>query len=201
MSVVVRRISIGKWENYAKTKHKHMRLASIFGMPKYNAPADAITGCLRTFDNELSVWVVDKKEEIPFALLAMATGIKQNDVGTIHYVTFDSEELSDAGILFQPSLGDAGTAIPALKKYHNDIMNIDYVCLGKLQDMIVTKIHQNKNHKKLREDLWGWIGKAIDNKLLDISLLSEEYQKAVNKRFNGRNIEFDENALIENLQI
>lgn len=201
MPIVVRRINLGKWKNYSKNKPGKKILSSVLGFSKYNAPADAITGCLKTKNNELSVWIVDKKEDIPYALLAMATGTKQDSLGTIDYVTFESEELIKAGIRYEPSLEDAGTAIPILKQFHNDIKDVDYCCLGKMQDMIVSKVNSNSEQNVLKEDLWRWIEKAIDGKIIDFDLLTEKYRQDITKRFAGKALDFDSEAKLEDLDI
>lgn len=201
MPIVVRRINLGKWRDYAKCKHGKNKLLSLFGYPKYNAPADAITGCLKTKNNELSIWIVDNKEDIPYALLAMATGTQQDSLGKIDYVTFESDELIKAGIQFEQSIEDAGTAIPVLQQFHNDIKNVDYYCLGKIQDMIVSKINSNSEQNVIKEDLWKWIEKAIDGKLINFDLLTEKYRQDITKRFAEKTFEFNNEAKLEELAI
>lgn len=201
MSIIVRRINLGKWKNYAKCKHDKKLLSSILGYPKYNAPADAITGCLKTKSNELSVWMVDNEEDIPYALLAMATGIQQESLGKIDYVTFDSEELLKAGIRFEQSLDDAGTAIPVLRQFHNDIKNVDYYSLGKIQDMIVSKVNSDSEQNAIREDLWKWIEKAIDGKLINYDLLTDKYKQVIYNKFAEKTFEFNSDAKLEDLAI
>lgn len=201
MPIVVRKINLGKWKNYAKHMPPKKMLSSIFGYSKYSAPADAITNCLKTKNNELSVWVVDKKEEIPYALLAMATGTQQDSLGKIDYITFESDELIKAGIRFEQSFEDAGTAIPVLKQFHNDIKDVDYCCLGKLQDMIVSKVSSDSEQNVLKEDLWKWIEKAIDGRLINFDLLTEKYRQDITKRFAEKTFEFNSEAKLEDLDI
>ncbi|MBK9356786.1 MAG: hypothetical protein IPN08_05225 [Bacteroidales bacterium] len=54
--------------------------------------ADAITNCLKTNSNDLSVWKITSIEELNTAILAfLVTGSKQTQLSTLHYVLIDED--------------------------------------------------------------------------------------------------------------
>ena len=58
MPYLVRKISRAKWDN-----------EDFDYVNNDNAPADAITSCLRTFNNELSTWLIDDLEDLDNAII------------------------------------------------------------------------------------------------------------------------------------
>ena len=72
MPVLIRKISIGKWKDYCRESSGNRGiLYRLFGMPRYCAPADAITNCLKTTHNQLSMWLLPDEGKLSDVLLAL----------------------------------------------------------------------------------------------------------------------------------
>ena len=185
MSIIVRRINLGKWKDYSENATKRNLLSRLIHLKdvKYNAPADAITQCLKSKNNELSIWVVDNEKQIDYALLAMALGTTISDVSTLHYLLIDEKELKGADLIYNQSLDDADTAVPKLKHLHNNLSQIHYNELGKLQDIIVEQVKKNKQKRKTVSELKMLIESAIDKGLIDFDLLDEKFLENLKKKF------------------
>lgn len=188
MSIIVRRINLGKWKDYSIHLPKRPLWKKIWDCwrVKYNAPADAITNCLNTTSNELSVWVVDDIKHVDYALLAMAFGSKVSKLSTIDYILIDEKDLADNGMYFEQSLEDADTAIPQLKCFHHDIKSVHYEDLGKLQDIIVDTVRSGKQRRKTAAELNPMVEKAIDNGWIDYNILSADFVAKLKKKFANK---------------
>lgn len=202
MSIIVRRINLGKWKDYSEIATKRNLLSRLVHLKdvKYNAPADAITQCLKSTNNELSIWVVDNEKQIDLALLAMALGTTTSDISTLHYILIDEKELKDADLNFKQSLDDADTAVPKLKHLHNNLIQIHYNELGKLQDIIVEQVKKNKQKRKTVSELRKLIESAIDNGLIDFDLLDEKYLEKLKKKFPKKQFVYNPDYEIRELQ-
>lgn len=185
--VIVRKIQKGKWEDYCKGIKSKSRIKRFLEEWKPNASADAITNCLKTTGNELSIWIVDEAN-LDDALLAMATGSEMNDLGTIYYVTFKLEEFRKNRLSYKQSSNDANTAVQSLKDNHYDIENLDYKQLGIIQKMIVHKIIKNQSHRKTRAELFPIIEKAIDENKIDFLALSDSYLRKLKAKYPNKGI-------------
>ena len=86
MPYLVRKISRAKWDNedFDYTSND-------------NAPSDAITSCLRTFNNELSTWLIDDLKDLDKAILCLITGSKQENLNTIQLIYFEVDEINKRG--------------------------------------------------------------------------------------------------------
>lgn len=201
MSIIVRRINLGKWKDYSETAPKRSLWERIWHRKqvKYNAPADAITQCLKSTNNELSVWVVENEKQIDYALLAMALGTSTSDISTLHYILINESELEEASLQFKQSLDDADTAVPKLKCLHNDLKQIHYNELGKLQDIIVEHVMKNKQKRITAGELKKLIEKAIDNGWIDYDMLDEKYMENLKKYFKTKQFIYKPEAEIEEL--
>lgn len=201
MSIIVRRISLGKWKDYSETASKESLWDRMLHRKqvKYNAPADAITQCLKSTNNELSVWVVDSETQIDYALLAMALGTTTSDISTLHYILIDESELKEAGLKFEQSLDDADTAVPNLKCLHNDLKQIHYNELGKLQDIIVEHVKKNKQKRRTAGELKKLIEKAIDNGWIDYDMLDAKYLENLKKYFKTKQFVYKPDAKIDGM--
>ena len=98
-----------------------------------------------------------------------------------------------------PSIEDAGTAIPVLQQFHNDIKGVDYCCLGKIQDMIVSLVNSNSEQNVIKEELWKLIEKAVDGKLINYDLLTDKYKDAIKNKFAEKTFEYNSEAKLEDL--
>ena len=84
MALLVRKISRGKWPE------EICELSSLAG--------DAISD-IRTFDNSLSVWLVDSEDEIGAAMLALSASSKTESIEGITIVWIPVEKIEAKSIL------------------------------------------------------------------------------------------------------
>ncbi|PIB31277.1 hypothetical protein BFP78_12295 [Gaetbulibacter sp. 5U11] len=164
MPYLVRRISRAKWDN-----------EEFNYLENNNPPADAITSCLRTFNNELSTWLIDNLEDLNQAILCLVTGSKQENINTIQLIYFDIEEVEKRGLVLEKTPGD--TVIEELKDSHFDIKDLNYDSLGIFKDIVLDCLRKDYcktiTRKSLKEILTDSVNKT---KILDKSLLNEKLQ-------------------------
>src|SRR6266536_3514288 len=78
-------------------------------------PADAITGCLKTQDNKLSLWdCADDNGSVEEAVLALATGSKYDSLEKMHITTLVIAEMKSQGLSLANTRGD--TAVEDLRE-------------------------------------------------------------------------------------
>lgn len=184
MPVLIRKISIGKWKDYCRESSGNRGiLYRLFGMPRYCAPADAITNCLKTTHNQLSMWLLPDEGKLSDVLLALCTGTKANGVSTIDFIRIDTADLDAIGLSYSQSSDDADTAIPELKELHYDVSGFDYRTLGFFQDIVVKRVKKGLTVRKTGTQLKPIVEKAIKESRFDFALLSDEYKKYLKKTF------------------
>jgi hypothetical protein len=90
--------------------------------------ADAITHCIKTTNNELSVWEIPSEKSLDDAVLAIITGPKVASIETIDVVTLEPDYLHQSGIGYDKSPGQ--TFVDDLKGTHYDLKSMTYTKLG-----------------------------------------------------------------------
>ena len=164
MPYLVRRISRAKWDN-----------EDYDYLHNDNPPADAITSCLRTFNNELSTWLIEDVKDLNQAILCLVTGSKQENINTLQLIYFDIEEISRRGLVFEKTPGD--TVINEFQDSHFDIQSLNYDSLGVFKDIVLDCLRNGQcktiTKKTLKEILTDSVNKT---KILDKSLLNEKLQ-------------------------
>lgn len=148
MPLLVRRINRAKWEQ-------------IDFNSTDDVSADTITNCLRTFNNELSVWKIENMSELDDAILALITGSKQSKLRTLHYVIIDEALIIDNKIDLKETNGD--TVVGDLVKMHKDITALTYVKLGIIKDLVIDSLLNNRSSFFTRAKLKGLIKEAMKN--------------------------------------
>lgn len=145
MSFLVRKIEYSKW-----------RQRNILeGEP---ASADAITGCMRTRGNKLSLWSIDNEVELEAAVLAIAAQSEHLD--TIDVLCIDLSLIQDKGLRLEPSAGL--TPYTAFKEKHTDIIDLDYKLLGVMAEVIIESIRRDQRKQFTRSDLKKIITSAVE---------------------------------------
>jgi hypothetical protein len=153
MPLLVRRISRAKWDNIQDN----------------DVCADAITNCLKTFNNDLSVWRITTEDDLNEAILALITGSRQTQLSTLHYVLIEENLVINTGLSLRESNGD--TVVSELINKHRDIENLTYIKLGKVKDLIINAINTNSTNfitkRQLKEVLVNAIneGKLVKDRL------------------------------------
>ena len=113
MSFWVRKIDKGKWlENDI--------------MNGQDVSADAITRCMKTTDNKLSVWeIVDESEMND---VAVALSFVQEHLETIDVVPLEIDRMKTGGIEWEDV--DGVTKLPHMVKRHRNLVGLSYKTLG-----------------------------------------------------------------------
>jgi len=142
MSLIVRKIERGKW----------MQNNILSGA---DVSADAITNCMKTKNNSLSVWEVSRKDEVDDIVLALAS--QSEHIETMDVIVLDRTTLISSGLQLQET--DSPTPVRELSQRHRDIVQLTYLSLGVLARITVDAIRNNTLQRYTR----GKIKKLIDN--------------------------------------
>jgi len=127
MSLLIRKINKAKWFQVDIVNNS-------------DVSADAITNCLKTTDNTLSVWNIENEEYLNNAILAIVSN--QDHLETIDIVIIDQDSLENKNVNIVISPGN----IPILKLIdtHRDITDLTYSKLGFVKDFIVESIRNDQ---------------------------------------------------------
>ncbi|MDI3323933.1 hypothetical protein QKW35_06060 [Pontibacterium granulatum] len=122
MEKLVRKIEYSKWKpNFDR------------GLPEFSA--DAITNCLKTSKNTLSVWcsASESEDDIKEAVLANV-GVLQS-LATVYFVILDGDYIRDTiGLDIQEIEGNS--FIKDKDKTHKDIIDVNYKKIGEFAGYI-----------------------------------------------------------------
>ena len=157
MSLLLRKIEKAKWMQN-----------DILGGE--DVSADAITNCLKTTANALSVWEVGDKSQVSDAVLAMAS-------------QFDHLDTIDIALLCQGALGKAGlgversaanTALADFADNHREVVRLTYRKLGELAGLIVDEIRANRIQRYTKGQLRTLLHAAVAKGRININDLREK---------------------------
>lgn len=154
---LLRKISVAKWKASLKVGVDHLS-------------ADAITGCLRTSDNTLSVWQFSNDEEARRSLLALGASLSK--IETINYVTLNSEELEGDDLVIKSSLGQ--TAAVESNSLHQDIINLDHSSLERVAIHVRKKVQFDEFETLSKGELKKLLCDGIASGALDVSRLDKK---------------------------
>lgn len=165
MPCYIRKINRSKWE-------KNIVDAII---PNDDPDADAITGCTRTIDNCLSLWLVNdnSEPEIKRAILALVSTFP-NGIETFHILITDKEEMDS---VFQIKNNDADTPYKEMNSNHYDIVELKYSSLKKMSDVIINGLNKNETIRVSKAQSKEYLIEAIKNGSISKEYLSEKLQK------------------------
>lgn len=148
MAYLVRKITRSKWPEEI--------------IPVEEMPADVITSDLRTSQNTLSFWRIEKIEDLEIAALALAASSKSTSIEKIAIVYIPEEEILAASIAVENSLGD--TVVPDLAALHRDLSSLTLGSLKKVSELINRNMHQSHYKCYTRKAVQVLIGKAYQEK-------------------------------------
>ncbi|HRN47180.1 MAG TPA: hypothetical protein PKW69_04025 [Niabella sp.] len=175
MPLLVRRINRAKWDQIVGAPVSINGISKVCNWIKNlfvketDVSADAITNCLKTFNNDLSVWHIETDADLEKAILALITGSSQTKLSTLHVVVIEEETALKKGIQLANTPGD--TVAKELISNHKDLTNLTYTKLGIVKDLIVDCIKTNKTTLYTRKQLKDIIKKAIkDGKVNKLDL-------------------------------
>ena len=123
MSLLIRKVNKSKWfQNDIKEREP--------------VSADAITSCLRTYGNTLSVWEIESGDELDEAVLAIVAA--HQHLESIDVIHLSPEYLTKNGIDCVHSKGR--TPVDDLAENHVDLAKLTYEKLGVIAYHIVDRI-------------------------------------------------------------
>lgn len=178
MSPLLRKIERIKWNSSEIRRVK-------------NIPSDAITCCLRTSKNTLSVWQINHNEEekiIKEGALAMVTGPEQKHIESIDIVLLNPKEIKRLDIKQE----EGRTLVQDLANSHRNISNLTYAKLGILAKIILKKLHREEVIRKTKRDLISIVIEACRMKRLKLERLSEKLQSDLKRHCEHYKINIDD---------
>lgn len=154
MSLIVRKINRAKWEqsDYHNSN---------------DVSADAITLCMKTDGNTLSVWHITSENDIDKAVLAMATGCERID--KMDFVIIDVGLINKNNLTLNSTPGI--TPVDSMVESHRNIADLTYSKLGFVKDIIVDKLKNNQTKHYTKSDLKKLILNAIEVGLIQQTAL------------------------------
>jgi len=158
MSILVRRISIAKWGDISTESS--------------DVPADAITNCLKTSNNSLSVWAIESEDDLNDVILALVTGKSQEKFSKIDFVLIDEWKLKTFGLQVIDYPGD--TVVDELVNHHKNISGLTYNKLGIMKDIIRECIICGQHNMRTRERIKKLVKSSIESGKLQKEKLNEK---------------------------
>lgn len=141
--------------------------------------ADAITNCLRTTGNSLSIWKIDSIDELKDAVLAIAS--QQDRLDTIDIVIIDKDKIDEKNLSLTKSSGI--TIYKDFINRHYDICNLTHSSLGKVALIIVEYCKKNSDNVNVQRfnktNLKEIIKEGIANHKILITELKEKIKAEV----------------------
>lgn len=159
MAYYVRKISRAKWQENPLSTDETEAIQEI-----KSVAADAITNCIKTTGNKLSLWKVEEKRDIIEDIIPLIVGFERPDTCDVIYIP--DEIFSEEGISLVQSPEDANTPIESLKEFHYNAIVGDYEGLGKFAKIVLRSL---VNHKRFK-------GKEVKAKLNNM-LYNHEIEK------------------------
>jgi hypothetical protein len=162
MSLLIRKINKAKW-------------FQIDILNDSDVSADAITNCLKTSKNTLSVWNIQEESDLDNAILAIVA--TQDHLDTIDIVILEHTSLIEYNIKIVASPGD--TPIKTLIDTHRDLEGLTFSKLGIVKDYIVERIRKDKLKRYTVASLKKLLKSAIENGLIKREDLKETMREKI----------------------
>ena len=151
MAYYVRKIARSKWQETHLSSNEAQAREEV-----KRVKADAITNCIKTSDNKLSLWRVDDKKDSIDDIVPLIIGFERPDTCDVVYIS--EEVFSEEQITLEQSSDDANTPIEELKQYHYNAIVKDYEGLWKFAKVVLKSLD---NHKRFK-------GREVKTKLKDM---------------------------------
>lgn len=169
MAYYVRKISRSKWQENPLSADETKALQEV-----KSVAADAITNCIKTTGNKLSLWKVEEKRDLIEDIIPLIIGFERPDTCDIIYIS--DKIFSEEGISLEQSSEDANTPIESLKQYHYNAVVHDYDGLGKFAKAILKSL---SNHKRFKgKEVKTKLKEMLNNHEIDKEMISDKlYEK------------------------
>lgn len=161
---LIRKISVAKWKECLKVSPDHLS-------------ADAITGCLRTQNNTLSLWCSDSDEDNKTSILALGSSLTQ--IATINFVYLDSDVLAGDSLEIIESI--VPTAVTNGAILHRDIVNLDHAALERVALHVKEKVANDDFSTLTKNELREILIKGIKDGSVDESKLDKKLKSELDK--------------------
>lgn len=169
MAYYVRKISRAKWQENPLSTDETEAIQEI-----KSVAADAITNCIKTTGNKLSLWKVEEKRDIIEDIIPLIVGFERPDTCDVIYIS--DEIFSEEGISLVQSPEDANTPIESFKEFHYNAIVGDYEGLGKFAKIVLRSL---VNHKRFKgKEVKAKLNNMLYNHEIDREMLSDTlYEK------------------------
>lgn len=164
MPFLVRKIDYAKW---------NQKDALNGGVPS----ADAITSCMRTSGNKLSLWSITDDSQIEEAVLAIVA-CNQN-LDAIDVLSIDPSLIEQKGLAIESSPGT--TPYVGFRDNHRNVIELDYCSLGTMAQVFVDSICQGRRRRITRAELKTILSKAVETHKVKWSELKATVQKDIER--------------------
>jgi hypothetical protein len=171
-----RMINRGKWDS-----------VSYNGLP--DIQADAMTVCLRTSSNELSVWQCDTaRSDVSEVVLALALADKKDRIDKMHVVLVHQNDIENDGISQKSTLGN--TLVIDLRTRHRDLINLTMTKICMLARRISVEVENyadqeraelSCSHSFTKTEVTNIIRNAIKDGRVKKEELPEKIKNAIEK--------------------
>jgi hypothetical protein len=162
--MLVRKISQAKWQTFAHEDGKPVT-------------ADAVTGDLRTQNNNLSLWQISDLSELHEAALAIVSG--QERLDAIDLAALDENELIEKGFSVQETLGS--TPVKELQEIHRKVVSLTCNDLHPLAQVVISSFRQQRVTRIGKKRILDIVIDAIKNERLELSDLKKEVLEGARK--------------------
>lgn len=156
MSLLIRKVNKAKWVQSDIENDS-------------DVSADAITNCLRTTRNTLSVWQINTEDDLDNAILALVSN--QDHLEAIDVVILEEESIRQYNIRIVTTPGE--TPIAELSQTHRDLADLTYSKLGIIKDHIVDRIRTNYLKRYTRGTIKKLLLAAIEEGKIELADLKE----------------------------
>lgn len=169
MAYYVRKISRSKWQEDPLSEDEEKALLEV-----KKVVADAVTNCIKTTGNKLSLWRVEEKRDSIDDIIPLIVGFERPDTCDIIYIS--DEVFLQEGIEIEQSSEDANTPIEELKQYHYNAIVEDYEGLGKFARIVLRSLD---NHKRFKgKEVKTKLREMLDRQEIDREMISDKlYEK------------------------
>lgn len=165
MAYYVRKISRSKWQENPLSTDESKASQEV-----KNVAADAITNCIKTTGNKLSLWKVEEKRDSIEDIIPLIIGFERPDTCDIIYI--DDRMFYEEGISLEQSSQDANTPIEDLKKFHYNAVVKDYDGLGKFAKVVLKSL---SNHKRFKgKEVKAKLQEMLNNHEISRDMISEK---------------------------
>lgn len=183
MKFLARKVAISKWQ-------------PVDGFPVDAISADAVTACLRTSGNELSVWECDLLDgelgrwddsqlvgEVADVVLAFASML-QKPV-SLDIVIFPMSAITEFGLDIEATAMNADTIVDDLKYRHMDIRRLDLTRLNMVAGIIASCVRSPQYVRRFREkEVIKVLKAAVNSRRLDVERLHDS-QGGLKQKLQG----------------